>query len=158
MSFGAGLVVLGMVLNSLLGDADAQLSRSGEQDASFRMISCEGLVIKDGFDPKGYFGLIGGNAILQIPGDDGITPVAYLGANTSYWGPEYTDTRSKDGEIMFRLNSKSKTDKRGATMSIDTNGGRFDGDNKLGENVVRLVVHGDGSGLLDLRDKNGYKK
>jgi len=41
-SFGAGLVVLGMVLNSLVsGDADAQM---GVKDGVFRFISCEGIV------------------------------------------------------------------------------------------------------------------
>ena len=45
MSFGAGLVVLGMVLNSLVsGDADAQV---GVKDATFKYVYCEGLYIKD---------------------------------------------------------------------------------------------------------------
>ena len=45
MSFGAGLVVLGMVLNSLVsGDADAHV---GEEVAKFRYITCESLVLKD---------------------------------------------------------------------------------------------------------------
>jgi hypothetical protein len=43
-------------------------------------------------------------------------------------------------------------------MQIDENGGRFDNRNKMGENVVRLAVHNDGGGSLDLRDKHGYKK
>ena len=39
MSFGAGLVVLGMVLNSLVSsDADAQV---GVKDATFRNVLCE---------------------------------------------------------------------------------------------------------------------
>ena len=53
-SFGAGLVVLGMVLNSLVsGDAEAQV---GVEDAT-RYITCKGLVIKDGYKERGYFGL-----------------------------------------------------------------------------------------------------
>jgi len=60
--------------------------------------------------------------------------------------------------MMFLLQTKSKTDKRQASMQIDENGGRFDGNNKMGENVVRLVVGSDGGGLLDTRDKFGYRK
>ena len=45
MSFDAGLVVLGMVLNSLVsGNADAQVSL---KNATFRYITCEKLFIKD---------------------------------------------------------------------------------------------------------------
>ena len=55
MSFGAGLVVLGMVLNSfLIDDADAQV---GVQDATFREITCRSLIIKDGYKWRGAFGL-----------------------------------------------------------------------------------------------------
>jgi hypothetical protein len=60
--------------------------------------------------------------------------------------------------MMFLLQTKSKTDKRQASMQIDENGGRFDCDNKMGENVVRLVVSADGAGNLDMRDKFGYKR
>ena len=43
MSFGAGLVVLGMVLNSLVSsDADAQV---GVKDTAFRTIACSGLFL-----------------------------------------------------------------------------------------------------------------
>ena len=45
-----------------------------------------------------------------------------------------------------------------ASIHIDENGGRFDSDNKMGENVIRLVVGDDGSGGLDVRDKFGYKR
>ena len=42
MSFGAGLVVLGMILNSLVsGDADAQ---EGVKDVEFGYITCKGLI------------------------------------------------------------------------------------------------------------------
>ena len=55
MSFGAMLVVLGMVLNSLVsGDANAQV---GVKDGVFRNITCRSLTIKDGYKEKGYFGL-----------------------------------------------------------------------------------------------------
>ena len=55
MSFGAMLVVLGMVLNSLVsGDADAQV---GGEDAEFGYITCKGLIIKTGDKVRGYFGL-----------------------------------------------------------------------------------------------------
>ena len=50
MSFGAGLVVLGMILNSLVsGDADA---RGGVKDATFRTITCRDIIIKSGYKEK----------------------------------------------------------------------------------------------------------
>ena len=145
MSFGAGLVVLGMVLNSfLIDDADAQIWR----EAIFKTITCESLIIKDGDKRRGLFGLdTTGNAMLKIYGDDGKTPVAYLGGNPN----------SPNGEMNFIIRSKSKTDKREARMMIGRDGGRFDSHNKLGEKVVSIGVHSDGSGGLDLRDKYGYK-
>ena len=46
MSFGAGLVVLGMILNSLINsDANA---RGRVKDATFRTITCRDIIIKDG--------------------------------------------------------------------------------------------------------------
>ena len=147
MSFGAGLVVLGMVLNSLVsGDAEAQ---EGAKDVKFRYVFCDGIVIVgDEFEKKGYFGLSDDrDATLSIFGDDGITPVAYLGAN-----------KAEHDEMMFYLKSKSKTDKRQVSMEIDGNGGRFDSSNKMGEDVVRLGVGNDGGGVVDKRDKFGYEK
>jgi hypothetical protein len=97
---GGLLVISGMVLNSLLSsDADAQ---EGVKDGVFRYIDCEGILIKDeNGRQRGYFGLgSSGNAILTIYGDDGKTRVAYLGGNDG------------TGEMMFQLESKSKTDKR----------------------------------------------
>ena len=145
MSYGAGLVVLGMVLNSLIGDAHAD---KGSIDAKFGEVICRKLIIKDGDETRGAFGVSrNGNAMLEIYGDDEKTTVAYLGVNTT-----------ENGEMVFHLESKSKTDKRDVVMYINENGGRFDGRNKMGENVVRLGVHSDGGGSLDLRDKNGYKR
>ena len=60
--------------------------------------------------------------------------------------------------MAFSLQSKSKTDKRMASMGIDENGGRFDSRNKMGEQVVRLIVGSDGGGHLDTRDKFGYTR
>ena len=142
---GGLLVISGMVLNALLsGDAEAQ---EGVKNAEFGLITCEGLILKDGDKWRGVFALdTDGTAVLQIYGDDGKTSVAYLGVDA--------DTN----EMRFQLNSISKTDKRGATMSIDKNGGRFDSRNKMGENVIRLAVGNDGSGGLDARDKFGYKR
>jgi len=146
MSFGAGLVVLGMILNSLVsGDADAQV---GVKNATFDTVTCRGLTIQDGYKQRGFFGLASdGSAALKIYGDHGKSEVAYLGVNAD------------DDEMVFRLQSKSQTDKREAMMSIDENGGRFDCQNKMGEAVVRIGVAttGDGIGFVDLRDKYGYK-
>ena len=143
---GGLLVISGMVLNSLIsGDADAQ---EGVKDGKFRYITCEGLVILDGNGKwRGSFGLSDdGDATLRIYGDDGKTPVAYLGMNKS------------NNEMIFRLLSKSKTDKRMASMHLDRNGGRFDSDNKMGEQVVRIAVGNDGGGAVGTFDKFGYVK
>ena len=147
MSFGAGLVVLGMMLNSLVsGDAEAQ---SSLLDMNFRNITCQDITIVDeNGKRRGGFGLAGSDAILEIFGDDGITPVAYLGKNTG----------DPNREMMFRLKSKSKTDKREAMMAIDRNGGKFESLNKMGEAVVRIGVGDSGGGVVDTRDKFGYKR
>ena len=146
MSFGAGLVVLGMVLNSfLIDDADAQGVSLG--DMTFGYITCKGLIIKDESKERGAFELnTDGGAMLKIYGDDGKTPVAYLGGNASV-----------DNEMMFQLFSKSKTDKKAVFMTIGVNGGRLDAFNKLGENVAIIGVGNKGGGMTDLRDKHGYK-
>ena len=145
MSFGAELVVLGMILNSLVsGDADAQ---EGVKDVEFGYITCKGLIIRTEDKVRGYFGLdSGGDAILEIS-DDGERPVAYLGKNTS-----------KNDEMIFQLQSKSKIDKRQVMMMIGKNGGRFDSLNKIGESINSLEVGSDGGGSLDVRVKYENKK
>ena len=157
MSFGAGLVVLGMMLNSLVsGDAEAQ---GGVKDATFRNITCEVLMVKgvmvrgggvfiwdENNRTRGRFALDDdGDAFLEIKGDDGKSTVAYLGRD------------AERDEMRLSLRSRSTTDKREVSMHIDENGGRFDCDNKMGESVVRLGVGNDGSGVVDKRDKFGYK-
>ena len=143
---GGLLVISGMVLNTLLsGDAEAQ---GGVKDAEFGFITCRSLIIKDGYKNRGRFGVSSsGDAILIIFGDDGKSTTAYLGAN-----------KAEHDEMVFRLQSKSKTDKREVSIMIDKNGGRFDSDNKMGEQVVRLAVGSDGGGSLDMRDKFGYRR
>ena len=54
MTYGTGLVVLGMVLNSLITYADAQGS---SLDMNFRYITCRGLIIKDKNKERGAFEL-----------------------------------------------------------------------------------------------------
>ena len=143
---GGLLVISGMVLNALIsGDAEAQ---GGVKDAEFGFITCRSLIIKDGYKDRGRFGVSSsGDAILTIFGDDGKSTTAYLGAN-----------KAEHDEMVFRLQSKSKTDKREASIMIDKNGGRFDSDNKMGEQVIRLAVISDGGGSLDVRDKFGYRR
>ena len=143
MSFGAMLVVLGMVLDSLVsGDADAQV---GVEDTECGYITCKGLVIKIGDQVRGYFGLdTDGDAILETYGDDGDTAVAYLGEN------------KKNNEMILQLQSKSKIDKRQVMMMIGKNGGRFDSLNKIGESINSLEVGSGGS--LDVRVKYENKK
>ena len=100
MSFGAGLVVLGMVLNSLVsGDADAQEGVVEGVEFIKGYVICKGLFIAERDKERGYFGLgEGDTALLKIHGDDGRTSVAYLGVNVK-----------ENNEMMFRLQSKSKT-------------------------------------------------
>ena len=179
MTYGAGLVVLGMVLNSFLID-DANAGK-GSIDAKFGKVTCQELevsgksnffdnltavdiytssvgayyitcrditIVDENGKKRGRFGLsVGGDAILSIYGDDGKTEVAYLGGNAKV-----------GDEMMLKLKSKSKTDKRIATMMIDENGGRFDAVNKLGESVASIAVGNKGGGVLGLRDKHGYDK
>merc|ERR1711969_111469 len=78
MSFGAGLVVLGMILNSLINnDANA---RGRVEDATFGTITCRDIIIKDGYKEKAHFGLApNGSAILAMYGDDQIYKVANVG-------------------------------------------------------------------------------
>ena len=88
-----------------------------------------------------------GDATLRIFGDDGKTPVAYLGANPK-----------ENNGMNFWLKSKSKIDKRSVTMTIGKYGGVFQSHNKMGEAVAIMGVGNDGGGLVDLRDKFGYKR
>ena len=135
MSFGAGLVVLGIVLNSLI-DSDAN-ARGRVKDATFRTITCRDIIIKDGYKEKAHFGLApNGSAILAMYGADQIYKVAYLGENTS-----------ANNEMMLLLRSKSKTDRREAMIMIDGNGGRVDCRNKMGGQIVGLGVADDGGHL-----------
>ena len=162
MSFGAGLIVLGMILNSLTGRyANAQEEsvnvetneQKGSENVTFKNITCESIVSKTGFmikDGSGLKAIIGlddnGDARLVMYGEDSNHKVAYLGPNTG-----------GNGEVMLKLQSRSQVDKREASMRIDKNGGRFDCYNKMGSDVARLVV-GSGGGVVDLRDKFGDVK
>ena len=60
--------------------------------------------------------------------------------------------------MMFQLKTKSKTDKRQVSMSIDENGGRFICRNSMGKAVVGIGVGTNGGGSLDTRDKYGNFK
>ena len=135
MSFGAGLVVLGMGLNSLVNvDADAQVS---VKDVTFRNVTCQRLIIQDAYMKKAFLGLSSsGDAMLTMYSDNPNYVIAYLGGN-----------EAKNNEMMLQLKSKSKTDKRETSIMIDENGGRFDSLNKIGESVNHLAVGDDGLGV-----------
>ena len=138
MSFGAMLVVLGMVLDSLVsGDADAQV---GLKDATFGVITCKAIIIQGKDERKAYFGLDGSgdSGMLTMFGDDLSQQIVYLGRN-----------QGENNEMLFALDSKSKTDKRKVRMYINENGGGFDCNNKMGENAIRLAVGLDGSGVIE---------
>ena len=143
MSFGAMLVVLGMVLNSLVSGADAQ---EDVKDATFRNVTCQRLIIQDAYMKKAFFGLSSsGDAMLTMYSDDPNHAVAYLGEN-----------KAENNEMIFQLQSKSKIDKRQVMMMIGENGGRFDSLNKIGESINSLEVGSGGS--LDVRVKYENKK
>ena len=138
MSFGAMLVVLGMVLDSLVsGDADAQV---GLKDATFGVITCKAIIIQGKDERKAYFGLDGSgdSGMLTMFGDDLSQQIVYLGRN-----------QGENNEMLFALDSKSKTDKRKVRMYINENGGGIDCNNKMGENAIRLAVGLDGSGVIE---------
>ena len=141
MSFGAGLVVLGMGLNSLVNvDADAQVS---VKDVTFRNVTCQRLIIQDAYMKKAFLGLSSsGDAMLTMYSDNPNYVIAYLGRN-----------EAKNNEMMLQLKSKSKTDKRETSIMIDENGGRFDSLNKIGESVNHLAVSGDSDDGLGVSAK-----
>ena len=145
MSFGAMLVVLGMVLNSLVSGADAQ---EDVKDATFRNVTCQRLIIQDAYMKKAFFGLSSsGDAMLTMYSDDPNHAVAYLGGN-----------KAENNEMMLQLKSKSNTDKRETSIMIGENGGRFNSLNKIGESINSLEVGSDGGGSLDVRVKYENKK
>ena len=141
MSFGAGLVVLGMGLNFLVNvDADAQVS---VKDVTFRNVTCQRLIIQDAYMKKAFFGLSSsGDAMLTMYSDNPNYVIAYLGGN-----------EAKNNEMMLQLKSKSKSDKRETSIMIDENGGRFDSLNKIGESVNHLAVSGDSDDGLGVSAK-----
>ena len=81
--------------------------------------------------------------LFKVYGDDGITPVAYLGGDA--------DTN----EMRLSLNSKSKTDKRGISMMIDASGGKWSCFNKAGSGVAGIGVGSDDGGVLITFDRYG---
>jgi hypothetical protein len=144
---GGFLVISGMVLNTLIsGDAEAQ---GGGDNTFLKNVFCENLVIQDKNGRwRGLFGLSSNrNAILNIYGDDGKTPVAYLGGN-----PEQND------EMMFQLQSKSKTYEGSVLIKITEYGGSAGFFNNMGKHVAVIGVSEIGSGVVGTRDKFGYKK
>ena len=139
---GGLLVISGMVLNSLLsGNAEAQEGLGNAEFVEFGFITCKGITIQDGDKKRGYFGLSGDrDALLQIY-DDGKTTVAYLGRNAN------------TGEMMFHLDSKSKTDKRRAFIGIEKRGGGLNCFNSIGESVAEVGVAVDEGGIMLTTDK-----
>ena len=129
MSFGAGLVVLGMVLNSCMvsNNADAHSFLSGLENGFFKDITCRNIYISHG----------GGISIHdeitnKVIGEFGV----------------------RNGSVELRIVDNDKE----VSMGIDENGGRFDCLNSVGESVASITVADDGSGVVDLRDKFGYKR
>ncbi len=93
MSFGAGLVVLGMVLNVLVADADAG---KGSLDAKFDEITCRKITIKDGNETRAVFGLDRTDiASLSIfdKGDGSHHRLVYLGSERIYEEDVYDEDK-----------------------------------------------------------------
>ena len=102
----------------------------------FVMVLFLKVLLFDKYNFRGLFGLSdAGDAFLEIFGEDNENPVAYLG-----------ETADENGEMMFQIYAKSKSNKSDVSMMIDPNGGRFDATNKLGENVAFLGVGNKGGG------------
>ena len=182
MSFGAGLVVLGMVLNSFIsGNVNAQVDM---EDAVFENITCRNAVFetvecKDALieTANGKDAILGNIVItddvacrnLAILDVDEGEAKALLGLDTNgngrlvMYGDDsnypiaYLGENKKTNEMIFQLQSKSKIDKRQVMMMIGKNGGRFDSLNKIGESINSLEVGSDG-GSLDVRVKYENKE
>ncbi|MDP6584292.1 MAG: hypothetical protein QF535_06525 [Anaerolineales bacterium] len=129
MSFGAGLVVLGMVLNSCMvsNNADAHSFLSGLENGFFKDITCRNIYISHG----------GGISIHdeitnKVIGEFGV----------------------RNGSVELRIVDNDKE----VSMGIDENGGRFDCLNSVGESVAFLGVVNDGGGAVVTKDKFGYKR
>ena len=176
MSFGAGLVVLGMVLNSFIsGNVNAQVDM---EDAVFENITCRNAVFetvecKDALieTANGKDAILGNIVItddvacrnLAILDVDEGEAKALLGLDTNgkgrlvMYGDDsnypiaYLSENGKTNEMIFQLQSKSKIDKRQVMMMIGKNGGRFDSLNKIGESINSLEVGSGGS--LDVKVK-----
>jgi len=72
MTYGAGLVVLGMVLNTLIDDAHAD---KGSIDAKFGKITCREIIIEDeNSNRRGVFGI----------GEEGKSRLGIVGKNNSF--------------------------------------------------------------------------
>ena len=180
MSFGAGLVVLGMVLNSLIS-VNAQVD---VEDAVFENITCRNAVFetvdcKDALieTANGKDAILGNIVItddvacrnLAILDVDEGEAKALIGLDTNgngrlvMYGDDsnypiaYLGENEKTNEMILQLQSKSKIDKRQVMMMIGENGGRFDSLNKIGESINSLEVGSDG-GSLDVRVKYENKK
>ena len=178
MSFGAGLVVLGMVLNSLIsGNVNAQVDMEDAvfenitcRNAVFETLECENALIENANGKDAIFGNVvitddvacRNLAILDV--DEGEAK-ALLGLDANgngrlvMYGDDsnypivYLGKNEKTNEMIFQLQSKSKIDKRQVTMMIGENGRRFDSLNKIGESVNSLEIVSDNGGSLDVRVK-----
>ena len=177
MSFGAGLVVLGMVNSLISRNVNAQVDMEDAvfenitcRDAVFETVDCRDALIETANGKDAIFGNIvitddvacRNLAILDV--DEGEAK-ALLGLDTNgngrlvMYGDDsnypivYLGKNEKTNEMIFQLQSKSKIDKRQVTMMIGENGRRFDSLNKIGESVNSLEIVSDNGGSLDVRVK-----
>ena len=120
----------------------------GHDEKGNNYLKCENLVIQDrNARQRAFFGLSDNyDPMLKMYGDDGKHKVAYLGVNT------------ENNEMMFELESKSKTDKGKIRMKIIQHGGLLGCFNNLGKPVAILTVADDGAGYMFTSDKYGYTK
>ena len=88
--------------------------------------------------------------VVLFPNSWGVF-LSYLGLFFFILQSYFIDVFCENNEMLFVPKSKSKTDKRNVMMQIDENSGRFDCDNKMGEDVVRIGV-----GNVGMGEKFGY--
>ena len=149
------------ILTSLLGNSEigngglwlhdkagTNTSILGHDENGNNSLICENLVIQDkNARQRAFLGKdSNGDPMLKMYGDDDKHEVAYLGVNT------------RSNEMMFELNSKSKTDKGKVRIMMSQWGGIMACFNNMEKPVANLGIGDDGSGFMFTTDKYGYRE
>ena len=128
--------------------AGTNTSILGHDENGNNSLICENLVIQDkNARQRAFLGKdSNGDPMLKMYGDDDKHEVAYLGVNT------------RSNEMMFELNSKSKTDKGKVRIMMSQWGGIMACFNNMEKPVANLGIGDDGSGFMFTTDKYGYRE